>query len=334
MVKLIITTGDPAGIGQEIVLKALKNNSFDNHTKIIVAGDKSVYKFVEDRLGYDLIEKFYDKDDIGTVLENKEQVSFVQVNDENLNGKVLGVPNRDTAAAALSYLNFSAELLKNNKVEAVVTAPISKEKLWEIGFEYPGHTEFYAHELGAEKFVMLLGGNRLKVTLVTIHIPLKEIWNNLSKEKIKDTVKITNDEFKRSFGINNPRIAIAGLNPHAGEGGKMGAEERDIIIPAIKELKEEGVFAEGPFPPDTLYYWAYQGKYDVVVSMYHDQGLIPLKLVHFDDAVNVTLGLPKVRTSVDHGTAFDIASEFKANYKSMETAINTAIEMVNNRNGK
>jgi len=288
---------------------------------------------VEKRLGFNLIQKFYSKENISDILQNQDKVCFVQINEKNLERGILGYPNRNSAKAALSYLEFSSKLLKQNKVDAVVTAPISKERLWDIGFNFPGHTEFYASELSGEKFVMMLGGDRLKVVLVTIHIPLKEIWNNLSSDKIKDTVRITNDELKKSFNLKSPKIAVAGLNPHAGEGGKMGTEEEELIIPVINELKEEGICVEGPFSPDTLYYWAYSGKYDVVVSMYHDQGLIPLKLVHFDDAVNVTLGLSKVRTSVDHGTAFNIANKFEANYKSMENAIYTAIEMVKNRNG-
>ncbi len=324
MIKLIITSGDPAGIGPEVTLKAL--NSFGlNDVSIVVLGDPSLYSVISKKLGVPFNWKIIEYPQLA-----EGGVNLLPVEPGGFSLCVSGNPDKKTSEAAFNYLKKSAELLKKD-FDGVVTAPISKEKLWDIGFRYPGHTEFYADLFGVKDFVMMLGGDRLKVSLVTIHIPLRRVPEEVTPEKVEMTIRVTHREFIGSFGVNDPLIAVAGLNPHAGEGGKMGDEEVKVIIPAIEKLKKEGINVVGPFPPDTLFYRAVKEKFDVVVSMYHDQGLIPLKLLHFDDAVNVTLGLPKVRTSVDHGTAYDIAPLFRANHNSMISAIKTAIMMIRNR---
>ncbi len=324
MAKLIITSGDPAGIGSEVTVKALSSLRIEEVT-ILVLGDLSLYRSVARRLGVP-----FEPNVVSNAEEVRSGVNFLQVDPGGFSLDILGKPNEKTARATFNYLLKSVELLKDG-FDGVVTAPISKSNLWKVGFRYPGHTEFYADNLGAEKFVMLLAGDRLKVALVTIHVPLRQVPELVTEEGIVDTVRVVHEDFIRSFALKEPRIAVAGLNPHAGEDGRMGTEEMDVILPAIEKLKREGIAVYGPFPPDTLFYRAAKGEFDVVVSMYHDQGLIPLKLLHFDDAVNVTLGLPRVRTSVDHGTAYEIAPMLKANHLSMVNAIRTAILMIENR---
>ena len=325
MVRLTITSGDPAGIGSEVTLKAISELELPPEVAIVVLGSRKLYNQIAEKLG-----SSFSPEEIANLEETKEGLNFLNIEPSDFSLDILGKPTDDTARATFNYLKKSVELLKNG-FDGVVTAPISKEKLWNIGFKYPGHTEFYADNLNCKEFVMMLGGDKLKVSLVTIHIPLREVPSKITAEEVEKTIRVTDMEFRRSFGYSSPRIAVAGLNPHAGEGGKLGTEEKEIIEPVVKKLAQKGLSVRGPFPPDTLFYRAYKGEFDVVVSMYHDQGLIPLKLLHFDDAINVTLGLPKVRTSVDHGTAYDIAPLLKANHISMKNAILTAISMVENR---
>lgn len=239
-----------------------------------------------------------------------------------------GRPDAATAAAALAALEESARLLQTGEIAAVVTAPVCKEALAALGFPYPGQTEFYAARLGAEDYTMCLTGPHLTVGLVTIHEPLRRVPDLLSAAGIIRTGRQLAD-FVRQRGKPAPRIAVAGLNPHAGENGHMGTEDRDLILPAVETLRQlvpDAVFSP-PLPPDTLFYQAVCGAWDAVLCMYHDQGLIPLKLLDFDSAVNVTLGLPFPRTSPDHGTAFDIAGTGQASAESMIAAINLAAEL-------
>lgn len=245
-----------------------------------------------------------------------------------------GKPNNATAQAALEALEESVRLLRGDEIAAVVTAPVSKASIAACGFAFPGQTEFYAERLGAKDFVMCLTGPHLTVGLVTIHEPLRRVPELVTAEAIIRTGRLL-EEFVRQRGKSQPRVAVAGLNPHAGEQGHMGTEDRDLILPAVKELRcllPAAVFSD-PLPPDTLFFHAARGAWDAVVCMYHDQGLIPLKLLDFDTAVNVTLGLPCVRTSPDHGTAFDIAGQGKASAESMIAAINLAAELTEARAG-
>ncbi len=247
---------------------------------------------------------------------------------------VPGQPDEATARAAITALEESVALLKSGGIAAVVTAPVSKDHLAGYGFDFPGQTEFYAARFDCRDYEMCLTGPHLTVGLVTIHEPLRNVPDLLTTAQIVRHGKLL-AAFCRQRGKASPRIAVAGLNPHAGERGRMGTEEMTIIQPAVDALNlaGEGASFHGPLPPDTLFYHAARGQYDAVLCMYHDQGLIPLKLLDFDEAVNLTLGLPVIRTSPDHGTAFDIAGKGIASPASMIAAINLAGELVLGRSG-
>ena len=242
---------------------------------------------------------------------------------------VLGKPDATTARAALDGLEQAAQMLKGGQIDAVVTAPVGKEGLHELGFDFPGQTEFFADRLGCDNHAMCLTGKNLTVALVTIHVALADVPGLLRQEEIV-RVGLLLADFCRQRGIQSPRIAVCGLNPHAGENGAFGSEDVEIVEPAVAELRRaaKGAIFSGPHPPDTIFRPAADGQYDAVLCMYHDQGLIPLKLLDFDTGVNVTLGLAKPRTSPDHGTAYDIAGHGKASASSMIHAIQLACEMV------
>jgi 4-hydroxythreonine-4-phosphate dehydrogenase len=241
----------------------------------------------------------------------------------------LGQPTAETARAAFDALEEAADLALRGELDAVVTGPINKARMYDIGFKFPGQTEFLANRCATGNFAMLLTGGKLTVALVTVHIPLREVPGALKKEEIV-RVGLLLEDFLRRRGMDQPRIAVAGLNPHAGESGSIGNEETDTIAPAIAELRrltESRTNVAGPFSPDTIFYHAANGGWDGVLCMYHDQGLIPLKLHAFHEGVNVTLGLPFPRTSPDHGTAFEIAGKNIARPDSMIAAINLAVEL-------
>ena len=213
------------------------------------------------------------------------------------------------------------------EIDAIVTAPISKESIHLAGSAYPGHTEMLRDLTGSENAVMMFDGGAFRVVLVTIHCALSEVPRMITRESVFSVIHIANTSMKRQFGLASPRIAVCGLNPHAGEAGAFGSEEIDSIIPAVEKAKNLGISVDGPLPADTLFYQANKGRWDVVVAMYHDQGLIPFKMLAFDKGVNVTLGLPIIRTSPDHGTAFDIAWQNKADPESMAEAIKLAAKL-------
>jgi 4-hydroxythreonine-4-phosphate dehydrogenase len=236
-----------------------------------------------------------------------------------------GHPDPRWGAAVLEYIRLAARSALMGQVAAVVTCPVSKELIRSFRPSFTGHTEFLARQSKTRSFGMMLAGKRLKVSLVTMHLPLKKALRVLDPEKILRTIELTHQTLTERFGLTDPRIAVAGLNPHAGEKGAFGLEEEKIVAPAIRKAQSRGLSVSGPHPPDTLFYWAAQGRYGAVVALYHDQGLIPLKLLHFDNAVNITMGLPFIRTSVDHGTAFDIAGKGLANPDSLIQAVLLAV---------
>jgi 4-hydroxythreonine-4-phosphate dehydrogenase len=243
----------------------------------------------------------------------------------------LGQPTEETARAARDALEEAAKLALRGELDAVVTGPINKARMYDIGFKFPGQTEFFADRCGTKNFAMLLTGGKLTVALVTVHLPLREVPTALTTEEIV-RVGLLLENFLRRRGIDRPRIVVAGLNPHAGESGAIGREENEVIAPAVRQLQsafrnpQSAIFA-GPFSPDTIFHHAASGDWDGVLCMYHDQGLIPLKLHAFHEGVNVTLGLPFPRTSPDHGTAFEIAGKNIARPDSMIAAINLAVEL-------
>jgi len=241
-------------------------------------------------------------------------------------GHVAGQPTKDSAHAAAEALEEAAALLASGEIQGIVTGPVAKKSLCDAGFAFPGQTEFFAARSGTENFAMCLTGGPLTVALVTIHVPLHEVPRLLRREEIVRVGKLLHGFLRQRLG-RAPRIAVAGLNPHAGEEGQFGTEEQTIIAPAVADLAQDSDFT-GPLSPDTVFHRAAQGEFDGVLCMYHDQGLIPLKLLAFDTGVNVTLGLPFPRTSPDHGTAFDIAGKGRANHRSMLAAIKLAAEML------
>lgn len=248
----------------------------------------------------------------------------------------LGEPTRETARAAFDALEESAAMASKGEIEAVVTGPIHKARMYEIGFKFPGQTEFFAARCGVKNVAMLLTGGKLTVALVTIHLPFAEVAAALTRDEIA-RVGLLLAEFLHRRGIAKPRIAVAGLNPHAGESGALGREEIETIAPAIAKLRKttgNRAVVAGPFAPDTVFHHAAHGAWDGVLCMYHDQGLIPLKLHAFHEGVNVTLGLPFPRTSPDHGTAFEIAGKNAARPDSMIAAINLAVELARSAHGK
>ena len=238
-----------------------------------------------------------------------------------------GAPTKAGGQAAYRYIHVAAKLALSRVVDAIATAPISKSILKLAGYNYPGHTELLAELSGTAECRMMLIGMRLRVVLVTGHIGFTKVARRLSRDGIRITLELTHRALRNSFGIRRPRIAVAALNPHGGEEGIFGDEEKNVIEPAIQRAKKNGIPAYGPFPADSLFHHAARGAYDAVVCMYHDQGLIPLKLHHFFGGVALTLGPPFVRTSVDHGTAYDIAGTGSADERSMKEAILLAAKL-------
>lgn len=309
---IAITMGDPTGVGPEVILKALTDRKIRQLCTPVVLGDEAVLEFVSAKC-------------------KLQSANCKVVNLSNLNPQKLkpGRPDKICAKAMMTYIEEAVCMALAGDVDAIVTGPISKEAINKAGYKFHGHTEFLAHLTNTKDFRMMLAGKSLQVILVTIHESIKDVPKLLTRENVFKTIGITDDAFKKYFGIKKPRIAVAALNPHAGEGGLFGDEEKWIILPAIQKARRLGINASDPLPPDTLFYRAVKNKeFDCVVCMYHDQGLIPLKLLHFEDGVNVTLGLPIIRTSVDHGTAYNIAWKGIANPSSMIAAIKMAVEMV------
>jgi 4-hydroxythreonine-4-phosphate dehydrogenase len=320
-----ITMGDPTGVGPEIIVKVLSHESTFRFCHPVVLGDRNILE-----RAIQLLNKPLAVNEIKTIAEKNMHpgaLNLLPLSALPLDKAGYGNPTKACGEGMVTYIKEAARLGLEGIIDAITTAPISKKALSDAGYSYPGHTELLAELTGSNDYVMMLAGERLRVVLVTIHCSLHDVFNLLTTEKIVKTIRITNDALRDFFGEAHPRIAVAGLNPHAGEAGLFGSEEQTIILPAIERARQSGINVEGPLPPDTLFYHAAQGSYGAVVAMYHDQGLIPLKLLHFEDGVNITLGLPLIRTSVDHGTAYDIAGTGKANPSSLLHALKIAARM-------
>lgn len=242
-----------------------------------------------------------------------------------------GTPTPHSGAMAALCLEKAVQDLKDKKIDAVVTAPIDKSNIQSEHFKYPGHTEFFADRFGSKDYLMLMVSPQIKLGLVTGHQPIQRIPQLITKDQVERKVKILISTLKHDFGIQKPRVALLGLNPHAGDQGIIGSEEQSIISPLVEELRQKGHMVFGPYPSDGFFATQQYLKFDAVLAMYHDQGLIPFKMLAFEDGVNFTAGLPIVRTSPDHGTAFDIAGKNKANEQSLRQAIYLAIEISQNR---
>ena len=323
-----ITMGDPVGIGPEIVLKALNDEAVFHECRPLVFGDSGWLEYVSETLQSRLRLNPVDSPAEGVF--EPGCVDVISVSDLSLGTSPWGKPTRQTGLAMVAYILRAVEAAGAGTVDAVVTSPINKKAMAMAGVDFPGHTELIAHRTGTPKVVMMLAGKTLRVVLVTIHVPIQKVPEMITPQRIHDTILLTDRSLKERFGIPRPRLAVAALNPHAGEGGMFGDEEREIITPALEKAGEAGIQVSGPHPPDTVFYQAAQGRFDAVICMYHDQGLIPFKLLHFEDGVNTTLGLPIIRTSVDHGTAYDIAGRGKADPGSLKAAVFMAAEQARN----
>jgi 4-hydroxythreonine-4-phosphate dehydrogenase len=326
---LALTRGDPSGIGPELALKAwLRTHRDPTAAAFFVVAQPGHLASLARRFGWAVPIAEVDPANAAATFPDALPVHPM---DQAVSGN-LGTPDVADAAATIGSIETSLRLVRDGIAAAVVTNPVSKHMLQRAGFAYPGQTEFLG-SLAQSLFgvqsqpVMMLWSPKLAVVPTTIHIPLVEVPRVLSKKLIANTCRTVVHDLARRFGIANPRVAVCGLNPHAGEAGQMGREEIDVIAPAIEELRREGLDVRGPYPADTMFHRAARANYDVALAMYHDQALVPVKTLAFDMAVNVTLGLPFVRTSPDHGTAFDIAPQGKADPSSLLAALRLATRL-------
>lgn len=322
---IAVTMGDPAGIGPDVILGAITQIDRQNSPAICIIGRRSV---LESRAA--MLDP---SGQLGNVVEDLEVEET-----KNPMSDIVGTADKQNAPAIIEAIETAVAGCAAGNYGSVVTAPINKNVLYGAGFKFPGHTEFLAHLAGANDFgttkqstpipVMMIAGPDLRTVPVTIHIALRDVTNELTTEKIVETCAITHADLVTKFGISAPVLAVSGLNPHAGEERTMGTEDDEIIKPAIAQLQAKGIDARGPIPADTMFHKRARETYDVAICMYHDQALIPAKTLAFDDGVNVTLGLPFIRTSPDHGTAYEIAGTGKARADSMMAALKMASQMM------
>ena len=331
---LALTLGDPAGIGPDITLLAFAARSREAIPPFVLLGDEAVLNARAEALGLSLA--------IATVASAGEAIDVfpeaLPVLAIEVPGPVVaGRPDVAAAPAVKQSIEYAVDLVRQGAARAVVTNPIAKSLLYKAGFPFPGHTEYLAalaaNNGEAPLPVMMLVAGPFKAVPVTIHIPLRDVPARLTTDLLLATIVATDKDLHRYFGFVRPRLAVSGLNPHAGEDGSLGREEIEIITPAIEAAKAQGIDVKGPYPADTLFHTAARETYDVVLCMYHDQALVPFKTLAFEEGVNVTLGLPFVRTSPDHGTAFDIAGTGKANPKSLIEALRLADAMSRSAEG-
>ncbi len=322
-----LTMGDASGIGPEIIIKQImyEKNLKD---KLIIFGAEEVFEYYLNMFNLaipinvieniDDIDKNYKDGEINIFQREKFDIKQLEI------GKVCAY----SGGWAFKCASDAIDAAIDKKIDAVVTAPLNKEAMNLAGFKYKGHTELLAEKTDTDKFVMMLAAKLFRVALVTTHVSIKEVPALITKERVIDVIRVVNGSLKEFFGIKNPKIAVSALNPHNSEGGIMGDEEEKEIIPAIEEAKKDGIDVHGSFAADTLFTPDKRREYDCFISMYHDQGLVALKSLYFDNSVNITMGIPIVRTSVDHGTAFDIVGKFKASHNSLNEAIKQAHRMV------
>jgi 4-hydroxythreonine-4-phosphate dehydrogenase len=320
---IAVTLGDPAGIGPEITLRAWRERNEHSLSPFAVLGDASLFRELAGKSGGDTaVLTIETLEDAVTAFARGLPVLPLA----NPVHAVPGRPDKANAAAIIESIETAVALARTGRASCVATNPIAKHVLYDAGFGHPGHTEFLA-ALAAEpggkppRSVMMLWSESLAVVPVTVHIPLADVPKALTTELIVETARIVAKDLASRFGIAKPRLALAGLNPHAGESGAMGREDIEIVAPAVARLRREGIDASGPYPADTMFHARARAGYDAALCMYHDQALIPIKTIAFDDAVNVTLGLPFIRVSPDHGTAFDIAGKGIARPDSLIAAL-------------
>ena len=330
---LALTLGDPAGIGPDITLLAYAARAREDIPPFVLLGDEAVLAARADTLGLSVpLTTVSDANEALDIFARALPVLPIEV----AGNVVAGRPDLAAMPAVKQSIESAVGLVRDDKARAVITNPISKSLLYQVGFTFPGHTEFLAALANGSDSdtpllpVMMLAAGPFKVVPVTIHIPLVDVPTKLTKELLLATIRTTDKDLRRFFGLARPRLAVTGLNPHAGEDGTLGREEIDIIAPAIEAARAEGFDVTGPYPADTLFHDAARERYDAALCMYHDQALVPFKTLAFEEGVNVTLGLPFVRTSPDHGTAFDIAGTGTANPRSLIEALRLADTMTRN----
>ena len=337
---IAITMGDPAGIGPEIIVKALSLPTLYRRCHPIVLGDPNVFREAAQSLSSSIrVEEISDARNQKTSRSSLRVLKCTRISPEDFK---LGIPTAHTGRAAYESIETAVRLAIRGDVSAITTAPISKEALVAAGYPFPGHTELLASMAKSQEVGMLMlapftkrGNNRsswLRILLVTTHTALNSISKTLTTQKVLSAIRLAFLASQQIFSIEQPRVAVSGLNPHAGEGGLFGSEEETIILPAIRKAHGMGYRVDGPFPADTLMVRAVRGEYDMVIAMYHDQAMIPVKLLSFGKAVNITVGLPFIRTSVDHGTAYDIAGKGKADSGSLVSAITLAANLSKKHN--
>jgi len=322
-----ITIGDINGIGPEVVIKAVQNNKMLSFANLVIYGHGKVFSYYKNLLQIDRFS-FHQAQSIKDIRHNK--LNVINCWDEDHEIKA-GHETPEAGRFALKSLTRASEDLKNGNIQGIVTAPISKNNIQADDFKFPGHTEYFTETFGADDSLMFLCNESLRIGVATGHIPLTEVKEKLTTEVLTQKINLMLQSLKKDFGIGKPRVAVLGLNPHAGEEGLLGNEENEVIAPVISQFKEKGELVFGPYPADGFFGNASYSKFDGVLAMYHDQGLIPFKTIAFEDGVNFTAGLSIVRTSPDHGTAFGIAGKNIAHEQSMRSALYMAIDIVRNR---
>jgi len=320
-----ITMGDAAGIGPEVVVRALAGDRIPRSARLILYGSPAIFRSARRKAGGRL--RITHVPDVAAAASLDEEIACINPTRLRRSRVAMGHVDAVLARAAMECVSAAVRDALAGELDAVVTAPINKTGLRRAGYSFSGHTDFLAAEAGAPRVAMMFVGGGLRVALVTIHEPLRKAITMIASSRVLAVIELLDETLRRLFGIAEPRIAVCGLNPHAGEGGLMGNEEALRIVPAVKKACAQGINTAGPFPADTLFARHRQGDFDAVVAMVHDQGLIPVKLLAFHSGVNLTLGLPFVRTSPDHGTAYDIAPRFIAHPGSMEAAIRLAARL-------
>ncbi len=327
---IAMTLGEPGGIGPELAIKAWLARADHNLPPFFILSPKTIMDQTIESLGLRVKTKVIDEaSQTGQLFEDALPVLEIPGNAEDIKP---GTASRKTASVVIDSITHAVNLTRSGAASAVVTNPIQKSALYQAGFKHPGHTEFLAELSGSDAVpVMMLANSKLRVVPMTIHIALSEVPKQLTGQMIKQLVRITAASMQRDFGLKKPRLAIAGLNPHAGEDGSMGDEEIKVMRPAIMALRDEGFDVVGPLPADTMFHAEARANYDVALCPYHDQALIPVKTLDFHGGVNVTLGLPFIRTSPDHGTALDIAGKGIARPDSLIAAIKMAADMARKR---
>ncbi|MCQ2182613.1 MAG: 4-hydroxythreonine-4-phosphate dehydrogenase PdxA [Bacteroidales bacterium] len=323
-----ITQGDSNGIGYEVIIKALADSRILEQFTPVLYGSSKLFGFYKKTIPE--VEQI-DTNAVNDASEaHAKRINIVNCLPESTFAEP-GQATPESAKGAIAALEAAVRDLKSGKIDVLVTGPINKKAMSNQGFGFPGHTEYIQNAFGEKDALMFMVSHRLKLAVVTGHIPLKDVCSQITEEKILSKLRLMNDSLMRDFLIDKPRIAVLSLNPHSGDGGLLGTEEQEIIIPAIKKATDEGILAFGPFSPDGYFGLSHYENFDATLAMYHDQGLSPFKALSFEDGVNFTAGLPIVRTSPDHGTAFEMAGRDEADPRSMRAAIFQAIDIFRNR---